>query len=211
MAYTYFVFVSYLRERRWNQWSLDFQELLEGYLRDYFKDARVFVDQSDIDEGSDWPHKLAEALACSRIIVPLLSPAYFDSQWCVHELDLMMERAKKTGPDRNLIVPVIVQSGAAGSFPDEVNRIQATIFEHLRIITNDENPMYGELSIAIKKLTPKIVKAIESAPRFDSAWLVEARKRCDEIHDSNRSGREVLVRNFTPKRSAGVFKVPQLI
>jgi hypothetical protein len=63
----------------------------------------IFIDdQTPI--GTNFVNHLASALARSKVMVALLSKDYFTSGWCIHELDLMMERAQgydQIIPDRN--------------------------------------------------------------------------------------------------------------
>ena len=46
---------------------------------------RIFFDTEEIQTGTRWRQKLAEALRQSRCIVCVWSPLYFRSKWCVSE------------------------------------------------------------------------------------------------------------------------------
>src|SRR5690242_4825127 len=43
-----------------------------------------FMDR-EIFPGEQWPNRLAQALACCRVFVPLYSPRYFESEECGKE------------------------------------------------------------------------------------------------------------------------------
>jgi hypothetical protein len=61
-------------------------------------------------------------------MIALLSKDYFSSDWCVHELDLMMERAQ--GAD--LIIPIVVHDGDA--IPDASLCSNTQIFEAMQFL-----------------------------------------------------------------------------
>jgi hypothetical protein len=42
----------------------------------------------------DWVNSLADNLAKSKVVVAVFSGDYFSSPWCIHELDLILERSK---------------------------------------------------------------------------------------------------------------------
>jgi TIR domain len=56
----------------------------------------IFLDEQ-IESGSSWPHDLVAKLGQSRILVPLWSKNYFNSQWCVLELSHMLAREDSMG------------------------------------------------------------------------------------------------------------------
>ena len=60
-------------------------------------------------------------------MVALLSKDYFSSDWCVHELDLMMERAS----NQDLIIPIVVHDGEV--IPDAVRQLQYADFREFAI------------------------------------------------------------------------------
>jgi hypothetical protein len=140
-AYTYDVFISYKRSPaqpgRSNQqrgsignWVHDcfygpFCAFLEGELG-YVPE--VFIDELDIAPGDIWPDRLKQSLACSRCLVPVLSPSYFASSWCVAEYNMMAKRETRlgiplAGTSHGLILPVTVSDG--DGFPPLVRARQA--------------------------------------------------------------------------------------
>ena len=95
MDYQHHIFISYKRERHWTPWVRDhFKELLSSYLHQDLAVERpdIFVDER-IDVGADWVDELAEHLATSAVMVAIFSADYFASDWCIHELDLMLGRS----------------------------------------------------------------------------------------------------------------------
>ena len=87
----------------------------------------VFVDER-IEVGADWVDELGTHLACSKAMVAILSRDYFGSPWCLHELDLMLERSLGAQP---LIVPVIVQD--CDNLSPPIGRVQSADFKDYRL------------------------------------------------------------------------------
>jgi hypothetical protein len=208
MTYQHHVFISFYRHEDWTPWARElFRGLLATYLSDDFPDVDIYVDKQ-IQEGADWPIELGRALARSRVMVPIFSGAYFESQWCLHELDLMVGRSKGK-PDRKLIVPVIVHDGER--IPDAVDRKQAAQFDKFRLAgLRKDNPLYQEFSAAVKDLAPSVIAAIDSAPEFDEAWLDEAEQRCNEVYEKGKLKERVAVKYFEPKPRVALNKVPRI-
>jgi hypothetical protein len=70
-------------------------ELLRPYLKeDLGHEPEIIIDER-IEVGADWVDGLGKNLATSKVVVALFSRSYFDSDWCVHELDLIVERARQ--------------------------------------------------------------------------------------------------------------------
>lgn len=179
MPYQYDVFISY-RNSQLKKWVRDiFYEILEHHLGEQLTtgEAKIFLDRKDISGGVTWDDALQNALASSKVILPLWSRRYFSRDWCKYELAHMLMRQEECGygrrsNDRCLIVPVDVTGGYV-SFPDYVKRIQCIpLYEYARIYLTKESPKAVELEEQmVKKLVPAVAKAISSAPEYDSKWL----------------------------------------
>jgi hypothetical protein len=151
-------------------------------------------------------------LAKSKVVVALFSGSYFDSDWCVHELDLIVERARQftSGflPEARLIIPVVGHDGE--QIPDPVNRIQSADVKDYRIAWINKNaPDYPEFSKVIKKLSPFVAKSVETAPDFDDNWIAYCKKRFREVYEARKKGNRLPPTQFSLK-SAPSPKAPQL-
>ncbi len=129
-GYQYDVFVSYRHKQPVLDWlKYNFYPLLERWLPECMPidhEPKIFIDWS-IETGSDWPTVLCQALKQSRCLLPIWSPQYFRSKWCLAELYTMLERERKLGlrtskSPSGLIYPVIFADGE--HFPDEIKNIQ---------------------------------------------------------------------------------------
>src|SRR5258708_1301966 len=77
------IFISYRRPDAGGvRWTRDnFVRALTSLLRPRLGPIRVFMDET-IEDGAAWPNHLARSLSRSRIMVPVLSRDYFQSDWC---------------------------------------------------------------------------------------------------------------------------------
>ncbi|MGD0433764.1 MAG: toll/interleukin-1 receptor domain-containing protein, partial [Acetobacteraceae bacterium] len=67
-------------------------------------DVRIFQDASAIPKGADWEERINEALDTASFIIPILTPAFLQSEWCCKEVLRFREREKALGRN-NLIFP----------------------------------------------------------------------------------------------------------
>ncbi|MBQ8067863.1 MAG: TIR domain-containing protein [Solobacterium sp.] len=81
---------------------------------------RIFRDQNELELTSDLAKDIDEALADSDFLIVVLSEAYNQSKWCLHEI----EQFRKTH-DADRILAVISQGEPPGIFPDSLMRTQA--------------------------------------------------------------------------------------
>lgn len=107
MAAAWDVFIAYASvDRR-------FADALYAALRRLPQRPRVFLDHEALRPGDDWPQVLARALAASRCVVALISPAspaaFFQREEILRALD-----AARAIPRRQRLVPVFVD----GARPD---------------------------------------------------------------------------------------------
>jgi TIR domain len=214
MSYINDVFISYKRDVAWTPWTRDhFKVLLQSYLNDDLgREPEIFIDER-IEVGADWVDELGENLAKSKVVVALFSGSYFGSDWCVHELDLIVERARqfKSGflPEARLIVPVVGHDGE--QIPDPVSRIQCADVKDYGIAWINKNaPDYPEFSKTIKKLSPFVAKAVETAPAFDDRWIACCKKRFAEVYDASEKGTRLAPTQFTLKAAPPPTAPPQI-
>lgn len=112
---TFEVFFSY-RRADCDRFMRDFiYDLLQEVraLRGFGRDVTpVFFDQESIEVGNDWDEALLAALKESHVLVPLYSPAYFDSEYCGKEWQVFQLRREALAqlhrsPKPKVILPVV--------------------------------------------------------------------------------------------------------
>jgi hypothetical protein len=207
MSYENDVFISYRREKNaWTPWARDtFKSALESCLQRELGDpAKIFIDhQTPI--GANFVNHLASSLAKSKVMVALLSKDYFSSDWCVHELDLMMQRAG----GNDLIIPIVVHDGHA--IPDAVGLLQYVDFKNYAIpALCDAGPLHAKFWSAVVDLAPRIGSAVEAAPAFDPKWEPLFKQRLTEVHAAWNEGKRVPPSKFTLKATSPPVVPPRM-
>ncbi|CAL1384600.1 unnamed protein product [Linum trigynum] len=66
---------------------------------------RTFLDDEELRKGEMISPSLVKAIGESRIYIPILSPGYASSKWCLQELALMVERYKQD-EGSHIILPI---------------------------------------------------------------------------------------------------------
>lgn len=196
--YQYDLFVSYKREPRDKQlvtpWLREVLNRVEYWVRqDMGGDpVRVFFDEESIEVGDDWPDELRDALLSAKCLLPVWSPEYFRSTWCVAEWQSFLLREKlikeNGGPQCKLVIPIRFHDGKW--FPDEARRITPLDLSPYTATTPAfwESKRADELDQVIKDYAPKIAELVAKAPAFDPGWPVA-------LHEPGESPRHVgLVR-----------------
>lgn len=175
MDYQHHIFVSYCRsDDEWVRWTREnFVRPLRTLLRPALVDARIFFDEQ-IETGADWPTRLAQALARSRLLIPILSRAYFSSDWCRLEFALMYHREKQSGlrtpgEPAGLILPVVIDDGT--SFPSEVQAMKSlSIHDFANPFILSTSPRQEQFSEILRSWCPCVEEALERTPKYDPEW-----------------------------------------
>jgi len=174
--YEYDFFISYRRsDKRWIRWVREnMKETLETLLAPALGEVKIFTDHQ-IEAGVSWPGRLAEALARSRILIPLLCRDYFRSDWCRLELALMREREKRHNfrceVNREvLIIPFVYDDGDC--FPAEVKEMQAKgIHEYANPFILPDTPKHANFTEFLRlECCERLVDALGKVPKFDPEW-----------------------------------------
>jgi hypothetical protein len=82
-----------------------------GYIASGLKEAEAAAFDQEMPLGVLWQRRLSYFLANCRVLVPLLSPPFFESEWCGKEWWVFNQREVVTRPplkdDESAVVPVI--------------------------------------------------------------------------------------------------------
>ena len=129
MDYEYDVFLSYVTKYPHGEWVNDiFYELFESYLSDAINyNVKIFRDISDIKGGMAWENKIKKALVCSKVMVSIFSPSYFQSEYCMREFSVINYRQRQLNymtvqNPNGLIIALKISDG--DNFPEEGRKIQ---------------------------------------------------------------------------------------
>jgi hypothetical protein len=184
--YEHDIFISYRRmDKDWIRWTNDnFLRPLRSLLRPGLGNVRIFVDDQ-IETGSSWPARLARAHTRSRLLIPVLSRDYFNSDWCRLELALMYHREDLVGyrtpaQDSVLILPLVIDDGH--SFPPEVQAMQGEpIHDFANPCMSTDGVRQEEFAAHLKQWCPRVEQALQTIPQYDPAWEDIARAQFAEM------------------------------
>lgn len=174
MSYEHNVFISYAHGDLWTPWVRDkFVHHLRAYLEIEVGSPEVFVDDQ-IQTGAHWEAFLKRKVACSKLMLCLLSANYFHREWCRREMALMFEREKSLGiegenENYGLIIPVRLGDGHA--FPDLIRGVQHHDFEQF---ADPDLPRGTEraslFNQSMRKLAKTIACTLPRAPLYCEDW-----------------------------------------
>ena len=175
MSYQHHIFISHRRSSpdliRWTKEC--FVRPLRAHLSMAVPGSTIFFDDQ-IETGATWPAALAEAHARSRILVPILHPDYFSSNWCELEMNLMLERERTLGwrtanEPRHLIFPITINDG--DRFPPKIQAIQAPDMSlHANLDMQPGTPGQTAFTEAIRQWAQQLVPTLLAPPAYDDAW-----------------------------------------
>jgi hypothetical protein len=86
--------ISWLRE--------DLEKAVQAYAGSPFQ---IFQDVEDIQPGDRWSNKLDQALKGAQLFIPILTPSFFQSNFCRGEAQAFLDYETRAGRD-DLILPV---------------------------------------------------------------------------------------------------------
>lgn len=177
MAYRYDIFLSYPHGfiERWllEQFIPIFKWHLESALGNK---PEIFIDRDGISTGDTWPLRLNKALCYSKCLLAILSPSYFQSEWCLYEITVMMKREEENGyrtPENpsGLVIPINVSDGKA--FPKYMKGIQYFDFRDYVLFgpAFEKTERYIKFQQKIREWSHEIANCIEHVPNWHNSWL----------------------------------------
>jgi hypothetical protein len=178
--YKYDVFISYPHEEDHETWVHDiFLSNFGLYLtQELGRKPELFVDEKGIKPGQTWDLKLKEALAHSRLLVPIWSVNYFLSNWCRWECAVFLYREEKLGYRKSksdgLIHPVQLYDGKR--YPKVARTIQWFGCEDHNVFNESykKTESYSRLKDAIKQWVPDVAQSIDAAPPWNQDWIAQS-------------------------------------
>lgn len=177
--YTYDVFISYKRDSINEQWLDDiFLPLFKSYLNNSLPEPpKIFVDRTNIIDGTEWTKTIEFQLAHSKCMVAILSPAYFfkRSEWCIREFISMKHREeildlRPNNQPPGLIWPLMLQP--INSKSEILHSIQMKDYSDYNRIGEGfkKNESYFHFQTKLRQDSNIIVSIIENAPNWKPEW-----------------------------------------
>jgi hypothetical protein len=135
-------------------------------------DSVRFWDTQDIDVGDVWPERLINALRVSRLCLCLLSPGYFNSEYCGKEFQVFKVRHSINKPPgaARAIFPILWEL-SRGPLPDSVQPYQYSnddfpssyVGEGLRYLMK-LSKYRDDYVLFVDRLASKLVEAGDATP-----------------------------------------------
>jgi hypothetical protein len=177
-GYKYDVFISYPHEPLHRKWVEEiFWDLFNVCLTNSTLGRRpqLFIDTM-IEPGDMWRATLREALARSRILVPIWSINYFDSEYCREECAIMLSRAERLGYSKqkekgSLIVPIRFMDHEG--YPAIANDFQQVDLREFSSIREKNGAKMETLHGRLDKWVNGVAKKIVAAPPWNPIWLTD--------------------------------------
>ena len=179
-GYKFDVFISYCRHGSVQKWLLNnFLSKFRECLADQIAPApRVYIDKS-MPRAVHWPSELKKALRHSKVLVPVFSPAFFESSWCMAEWESMRAREKLLGlasPERpqGLVYPILYSD--SDNFPMAAREKSWWDFKDLSM----PEPVFQKSRAWIRfhrrvtEVAEDLVQLLKQVPDWEPDWpLVE--------------------------------------
>lgn len=181
MSYKYDFFISYSRQGSVQKWLLThFHKKLVEYLADECAPVpKVYVDRT-MPRAVEWAHNLENSLRHSKIMIQLLTPPYFESGWCMAELESMRAREAMLGLagadiSQGLIYPILYSD--SDNFPD-VGRMRSwqdfKEYAHPDPVYQDSVD-YLAFCRQVRVLAHDLVQLAKQVPPWDPKWPIVER------------------------------------
>lgn len=141
----------------------------------------IFQDNSDIHWGENWKARIDGALMSATFLLPILTPGFFRSEYCLYELEKFLEYEEGCGR-KDLVLPVIYVSGE-----------EKSVYQHPleEVVLTRQCVDWTELRFAERNQGARRSKLAELAKQIRSAIIRT------NSYQRNRENRELF---FVPRR-----------
>jgi TIR domain len=164
---SYDVFLSYARvDDENNQFVSKLAKAMQRTFQVYMGwPLRIFLDTRDIDTAEVWEERIKVALENSTVMVAVLTPSYFHSQWCAKEWDYFLrleeQRRHNIGlpASQALVFPVrfIALEGTLWPSPEERHRMDEAMSRQFKDLV-DVSPDSPRFETLVKELVSEIAR-----------------------------------------------------
>jgi hypothetical protein len=114
-SYKYDFFVSYAHKDNDDGWITEFIEAIQREHTTQYEPQpfKIFIDNSEIRTMDDWEHRILGGLRNSKLMVVMLSPKYFESEYCRKEWKIYLEYELDKAMQGEGIATLYIQSVSA--------------------------------------------------------------------------------------------------
>ena len=178
-GYRFDVFISYSRRGSAPKWLMNhfYPKFLDCLVDQIAPTPTTFLDTS-MPRGMDWPAELAKALRDSKILIPVLTPLYFESRWCMAEWRSMLAREAMLGlgsteRPQGLIYPILYSDSE--NFPEEGLRRAWWDFKQLATPEPvfQESRQWIRFHHKVSDLARDVGQLLKQVPEWRPDWPIE--------------------------------------
>ena len=179
-GYEYDIFISYSRYGSVQKWILNHfhSKLMDCLADEMATKPRVYIDRT-MERAVHWPSSLQQALLHSKIMLQVLAPPYFQSDWCRAEWHSMRERQSMLGLTsvdipQGLIYPLLF--GDSDTFPMEAREVAWVDFKEFANpdMAFQKTEKYGSFHWKVRDLARDLAQLLPQVPEWQPDWpLVE--------------------------------------
>ncbi len=148
-------------------------------------ELKLFFDRDDLEWGVEWERSINAGIDSASFFIPILSPQYFHSFYCVEELTKYLSKCKDED-SRNLILPILftdlreVEDDSAGELVRKIKEFQYIDWTDLRF-----SPRASEkYQRGISEMASRLIKANEN--------LLKASKGNNDVNKVPEKTRDVI-------------------
>jgi len=160
------VFLSYANIKDLDGTVSAFHAALDRAIKGRFDmDAKIFIDNRDIQAGDIWENNLSTELSNSTVLLILLSPVWLSRKWCRAEYKYF-KSTHATSTNKGIIIPILwvdteindAENDESKEILNELKKIEMVDWRDLQYDRNYESST--ELRRAIGKLADSIKNKI---------------------------------------------------
>jgi len=169
--------------------SLLQSELQQQYGRD---PIQIFQDVSAIPPGAEWQASITSALDNTTFFIPIITPAFIQSQWCCEEFMIFLAREKALRAqhpqlrDHSRIFPISYLSienmddAHDPAVLEELHRRQSLDFRALRLKDYQQEAVSLELAKLAAKINQLLSIRVEAPPTEEEKAELAARRAAEQ-------------------------------
>jgi hypothetical protein len=181
------MFVSYSHVGAVYDWIPYLKELLEAWLPDELGyKPKIYTDRQ-LEPGTYWSSELQQELKVSRCLLAIWSKVYFNSPWCIAELESFRAREHLLGIGKGqktlgLIFPVLFTKPLEMPpeyLPPKLRKVEYIDLSDWAFTSPgfESTKLHVEFEQQVKKLCPDFAKMILSAPKWQADWPIRIPRR----------------------------------
>lgn len=179
-GYEYDIFISYRHGGVVDEWVRRFVDDLNQWLHLTLADKpRIFLDSALVSRGDAWEPAMREGFQRSKMLIAVLTPAYFTSPYCGAQWRAFEARERGGEP---LILPILLQA-QTGPLPASVNNRMYLKVPEDALVSLGKNAHDVHYARFLQEVANAVVRVLSSTPPYEEWFpMPEPLEMQGEIH-----------------------------